>query len=388
MQESKRIDQDQFIRRRLFSGSESSIDRYSRLVIGETGRWKLLTYELLTSLFGPIPGAAGIALRRVFFPLLFKKVGKRVVFGRSLTIRSAGNITLGDDVVIDDYCVVDPRGAGDAGLTIGDEVIVNRASIVLAKAGPLHIGSNSDIGAQTVIISQGGTLIGNMVTIGGGCKIGGGGVDLDPTLLTDVEVSDPNDFRVRGQTRHSEGPVSIGDRTVSGRAVMILDGASVGADCLLGSGVVIRGDIPDGMAVMPRPANVVVPRDLFGKPLSRTDSEPEGQPQDIPATGLERPSHELDATGIAFQILDEVNAQLPVDSRIAKVPDSHLMEPEGPLSSLGLINLVVAAEGILRNQLKRSVNLSSILEGASGENPFATVESLVEFIEQLTRGET
>jgi acetyltransferase-like isoleucine patch superfamily enzyme len=68
------------------------------------------------------------------------------VFGRNLTIRNAQNITLGDNVIIDDDCVLDARGAGPDGVVIGDRVIINRGASIQAKIGPIWIGEDSDIG--------------------------------------------------------------------------------------------------------------------------------------------------------------------------------------------------------------------------------------------------
>jgi acetyltransferase-like isoleucine patch superfamily enzyme len=72
---------------------------------------------------------------------------------------------------------------------IGDEVILNRGALIQAKVGSIRIGSHCDIGAETTIISQGGNVIEDMVAIGGGCKIGGGLIQIQ----TDVAIQGGGD---------------------------------------------------------------------------------------------------------------------------------------------------------------------------------------------------
>src|SRR5207248_7886472 len=139
--------------------------------------------------------------------------------GRSVVIRNPDRIVLGDRVVVDDYVVLDGRGGdGDAGLHIGDEVIINRGAVIQAKVGTIRIGSHCDIGADTMIISQGANVIEDMVSIGGGSKIGGGIIQVQNGSATHGG-GDPNDFAVRGQMRVSKGTVRIGAKTVLGENV-------------------------------------------------------------------------------------------------------------------------------------------------------------------------
>ncbi len=171
----KQIAEQYYIRDQLLAGRKSAARRYADLVVGEGASYgQLLKYELVTSLFGGLPGALGLALRQLFYPRLFKKVGQGVVFGRHIVIRNARNVTLGDQVIVDDLCVIDGRGAGPEGVVIGDRVIVNRGTTIQAKIGPIHIGDDCDIGGGSTVHSQGGVEIGRAVVIGGGAKISGG----------------------------------------------------------------------------------------------------------------------------------------------------------------------------------------------------------------------
>lgn len=237
---------DEFIRRKMFDERKSAIRKYAELVIGEFSFFKLLKYELITSLFGPLPGALGLLLRKISYPLLFREIGKGVVFGRNVVLRHCDKIRIGDRVVIDDYTLLDARGAGEEGIVIKDGVIISRGCYIQAKMGPIHIGRRSDVGTGTTIVSQGGVHIDERVSIAGGCKISGGLFEILPN-----EDADPP-YR-----RYSKGPVRIEKRCLLAMGAVILDDVTVGEGTMVGSGAVVSMDLPPYSITSPRPAMVL-----------------------------------------------------------------------------------------------------------------------------------
>jgi len=59
------------------------------------------------------------------------------------------------------------------------------------------------------------------------------------------------------------GPIKVGDNTFFGTNCTILPGTRIGSDCVIGSGSVVRGEIPDGSVAMGNPARVVMKTSLF-----------------------------------------------------------------------------------------------------------------------------
>jgi acetyltransferase-like isoleucine patch superfamily enzyme len=237
----QQLDEQDYIRSKLFSGDRSAIRRYADLVVGaDASYWQLARYELITLLLGRISGALGLALRKLLYPSLFRRCGKGVVFGRDLVIRNAHLITLGDNVILDDGCVLDGRGAGPQGVAIGDRVILGRGVSVQAKIGPIVIGADSDIGMHTVIHSQGGVEIGRAVVMGGGCKLSGG------VFQTRRSPGDApgGEMLEREQTRWTRGPIRIGDKCLIGMGSMFLDGVEIGEGAVIGAGSVMIRSIP------------------------------------------------------------------------------------------------------------------------------------------------
>jgi len=239
------LDTKELIRQRMFASNRSSGAKYHSLVTGRSGLWSLLRYEATTSLFGGIPGAIGIVVRRMIYRGLFRNCGRGLVLGRGITVRHADKISLGRNVVIDDFCVLDGRGSGDDGVVIGDEVIINRNSIVQSKFGAIRIGSGTNIGAGTHVCAMGGIEIGESVLITGGCTISGGQYHTENLKMPIMQ-----------QGAYTSGPISIGDGSWLGMKVMVMDGVTVGRGCAIGAGAVVTQHLPDHAVASGVPARV------------------------------------------------------------------------------------------------------------------------------------
>ncbi len=77
-----------------------------------------LGHELVMLLSSWIPGALGLWLRSCIYPLLLGRVGRGVIFGTNVVLRHPHKIYLGTNDVIDDNCVLDPKGTDNKGVFI------------------------------------------------------------------------------------------------------------------------------------------------------------------------------------------------------------------------------------------------------------------------------
>lgn len=234
------ISEDKFIRSQL-DESGSAWKKYACLVTGESKLSGLVKYELITTLFGWIPGALGLMLRKIFYPLLFRRIGNGVVFGRDITLRNTSKMVIGNNVVIDDYAVLDARGSDDGEFIIDDEVIVGRGAVIQSKAGPLGVGARSSVGSFCTIVSQGGISIANDVAIGGGSKISGG-------LFKISEEGDKKLFE-----RYSNGPILIEEHCILSMGCIVIDNVQLGSGTMVGSGVTVSTHVPAHSIVATRP---------------------------------------------------------------------------------------------------------------------------------------
>lgn len=239
---------DQTLRKRLMQARRSPLQAYIDATVGrESGFGRFLLYEFLTSLLGPIPGGLGLVLRKKFYPALFKHAQSGLLVGRNVTLRHPGKISLGKNVVFDDYALIDARSSdGSDGVTLQDDVIVNRNCVLKAKKGSICLGRRTNVGSNSVIISYSGVEIGEAVLIAGGCHITGGGYRHDDvsTLMADNGVC-------------SKGPIKIGDNVWIGTGAIVLDGVTIGSHAVIGAGAVVNKDVDDNAIVAGVPARLV-----------------------------------------------------------------------------------------------------------------------------------
>lgn len=240
------LDESAFIRGRLFAPGKSPFARYRELVFHSFSWPKFLTYELLVTFIGPVPGALGFALRKVLFNRLFRQAGKGILFGSNITLRHADLISLGDAVVLDRDCVIDARGAGDAGIVIGDRVIVNRGAAIQAKVGHIEIGAGCNIGSQADIVSQGPIIIEENVSIAGKAMIAGG------RYVVAQDDSEPG-----AKHRFTGGAIRIGRNARIGMGAIIQDGVTVGENAIVAPGAVVFESVPADSVVWGNPARPI-----------------------------------------------------------------------------------------------------------------------------------
>jgi acetyltransferase-like isoleucine patch superfamily enzyme len=245
-QQEKTIAKTNVIREKLASGEGSPFQTYKALTIGDGSLRSFVRYEVLTSLLGPLPGAAGYLLRKIFYRKLFAKVGRGLIIGRNVVIRHPGKISIGDNVTIDNNSIIDGRGSGEKGIVLEDNVLVNRNCMILAKTGPIHIGKKSSIGSNSVIVSISGVRIGESVLTAGGLYISAGSYRFD----------NPN-IPIMEHDAYSTGPVEIGDGAWMGTRVTLLDGVTVGRGAIVGACSMVNKIIPPFAIAVGTPAKVI-----------------------------------------------------------------------------------------------------------------------------------
>ena len=233
------------VQEQLFDKRRSAREKYADLVVGQSGWAALLRYEMIVMLSHSLPGALGLTLRRVLYPMLLGACGRGVVFGQHVTLRHPHKIRIGTDVVVDDHCLIDAKGEDNTGIRLGNGVFVGRNSILSCKNGAIEVGDGANIGFNCEIFSAGQVTIGANVLIAAYCYVIGG----------DHEFSEEG-RPVLHQGRSAKG-VTIGDGAWLGAGAKILDGVRIGEDAIIGAGAVVREAVPDRAIAVGVPARIV-----------------------------------------------------------------------------------------------------------------------------------
>jgi acetyltransferase-like isoleucine patch superfamily enzyme len=232
----------------LFAPGTTARQKYAALVVGKSDVASLLKYELVVTLTQACPGALGLALRKAFYPLLLGSCGRNVVFGQNVVLRHPHKIHVGDNVAIDDNCLLDAKGVTNAGIRIGSGVFIGRNTILSCKNGDIVLGDGANIGFNCELFSASKVTIGANVLMAAYGYVIGGDHDFSDTTRSVLE-----------QARTSTG-VSIGEGSWIGAGAKILDGVTVGDGAVIGAAAVVRESVAARAVAVGIPARIVSTR--------------------------------------------------------------------------------------------------------------------------------
>lgn len=227
---------------------KSAFRKYRDIYYGDASIWYVIQSELVVTLTSGIGGALGLALRSLLYPRLFKQCGRKVVFGRHLTLRHAHKITLGDNVVLDEHCVVDAKGENNEGVVLEDDVYVGRNTIIYCKNGDIHIGRAVNISSNCQVYSSNKLDIGAQTVIAAFVYIMSGG---------QYDYADRERTFAEQSGMITRGPTSVGPNCWIGAGAVIVDAVTIGEHCVIGAGSVVTGDIPRDSIALGIPARAV-----------------------------------------------------------------------------------------------------------------------------------
>jgi acetyltransferase-like isoleucine patch superfamily enzyme len=245
----EKFDKNKSIKNILTRPGQSSFQKYKTLVGGEISLLTFIFYEVIISILGNMPGAVGLFLRRKTYPLLFGSCGKGVIIGKNCVFRHPSKIKIGNNVTIDDNCLIDARGADEKGIVLADQVIINRGTSIQSKSGDIILGKSVIIGSNSILTSWAGLEIGEGSSIAAGCYISAGNLDTSDVTKTISEY-----------TAYSKGPIIIESNVWIATRVTILDAVEIGRNSIVYAGSVVNDSVPQNSIVHGYPAKVIFKR--------------------------------------------------------------------------------------------------------------------------------
>lgn len=224
---------------------QSSLALYREYAVGDSSYLFLTCFELCSLLSANTPGLLGFALRRLMYPFLFGRCGRRPAIGRSVVVRNPRRIELGDKVLIDDFVTLDVRGTKGT-INLGSFVSVGRYTAIVSKDAQLELGAAVNIGSHCRIASQSAVSIGESTLVAAYCYIGAGnhqrGDENQPLISREMDI---------------RGGVKIGKHAWIGAHTTIMDGVSIGDGAIVGAHSFVKDDIPAGATAIGCPAKVI-----------------------------------------------------------------------------------------------------------------------------------
>jgi len=92
------------------------------------------------------------------------------------------------------------------------------------------------------------------------------------------------------------------------------------------------------------------------------------------------PPTEEQVLQVVYRAIDEINPGLPAERRLKKSACTALFGHAGALDSLGRVNLIVAVEQAVEDELGASVTLADEKAMSQSTSPFRTVGTLAAYV--------
>jgi acetyltransferase-like isoleucine patch superfamily enzyme len=173
-------------------------------------------------------------------------MGKNVTIGKTVTIRKPSKIIVGENTLIDDFCVLDAKTKRKNGIIIKKNcIILHNTRISSGYYGYVSIGDGTNINSFCLLAGNGGLTIGKNVLIAG---------------FSSMNAVNHN-FKRKDQLIKNQGwsatGIKIEDDVWLGAGVRVLDGVTISEGAVIGAGAVVTKNIPSYAVAVGVPAKVI-----------------------------------------------------------------------------------------------------------------------------------
>lgn len=211
------------------------------------------------------PGGVGRKLRAAYWKQRLGGMGERCCIDVGVVIQSPADVFLGDDVWLDNYCVLIAGMPGEN--VTSRRILPNRA--FRGQRGQIRIADRCHVGVHTVVQGHGGVSLGTDVAIGAHSMI----YSQSQHFRGEDHEGDPDDYAsvpkyCGGPTQAQcmvEGPVELREGSAVLGGSMVLPGSTIGRFTIIGAGSLVQGPVPPGVIASGNPLRVTKQR--FGRAI-------------------------------------------------------------------------------------------------------------------------
>lgn len=198
-----------------------------------------------------MPGSTGILLRRYYYQKKFKQCGKNLIVGIGVKITGAEHISVGDNVHIDDYCII------ATGTELIGHITRRPNDAFTSSPGEIVIGSNIHIVQFCVIMGYGGIHIKDNCTLSAQCKI----YSLTNTAYDLQDKTKVISLMPYTQAPFLLSPVVLDHNVWLGLNTIVMPGVTIGKDSFCSANAVVMGTFTKNSYISGQPAQRI--RDRF-----------------------------------------------------------------------------------------------------------------------------
>lgn len=188
-----------------------------------------------------------IPLKKFICLLRRVKSGTNTFISFKAGIKKPENITLGSNVVIENYARLECIGRSSA-LNIGDCTFIRPYALIKADGGKVTIGQRCTINDFSFLNGVGDIVIGNDVHIASHVVI----------VSMNHIFKDP--AKLIAEQGSSKIGITIEDDVWIGTSVLILDGVTIGKGSVIAAGAVVTKSVPPYSVAAGVPASVIKKR--------------------------------------------------------------------------------------------------------------------------------
>ncbi len=179
----------------------------------------------------------------------YRNIGNKLFLGVHVRLIQKSMIKIGKNVRIDDYCKLNALSVN--GISIGDNVVIGRNTVIECTGDLQHIGL--------------GVAIGDRTTFGGDCFFGAAGgikIGSDVAAGQNIRFHSENHcyddlsilIKEQGTTRIG---IKIGDNCWIGSGAVFLDGSIICDGTVVAANAIVAGTFPPDSVVGGVPAKII-----------------------------------------------------------------------------------------------------------------------------------